>query len=159
MIDSLPYLNAVVMESLRLVDTISSYQTRVVPPGGCVISGYFLPAGVCNHFFDLAFYYEFLVSFFLLNKRNLRQSFLPNHTSSIVNLAFSVLRKPSILLAGLCRKRATASLPRVCGLIPVALGDALEESCRWLVSCCMLQNHLSPYLTPKPICSHENGIG
>lgn len=46
MIDDLPYLNAVVMESLRLVDTISSYQTRVVPKGGCEISGYYIPAGV-----------------------------------------------------------------------------------------------------------------
>ncbi len=50
MIDNLPYLNAVIMESLRLVDTISSYQTRVVPPGGCVISGYFLPRGVSDPF-------------------------------------------------------------------------------------------------------------
>lgn len=47
MIDSLPYLNAVIMECLRLVDTISSYQTRTVPTGGCVISGHYLPAGVC----------------------------------------------------------------------------------------------------------------
>ena len=47
MIDSLSYLNAVIMEALRLVDTISSYQTRVVPKGGCVISGHYLPAGVC----------------------------------------------------------------------------------------------------------------
>lgn len=46
MIDSLPYLDAVVMESLRLVDTISSYQTRLVPKGGCTISGYHIPAGV-----------------------------------------------------------------------------------------------------------------
>lgn len=46
MIGNLPYLNAVVMESLRLVDTISSYQTRVVPKGGCEISGYYIPAGV-----------------------------------------------------------------------------------------------------------------
>ena len=46
MIDELPYLNAVVMESLRLVDTISSYLTRVVPKGGCTISGHFIPAGV-----------------------------------------------------------------------------------------------------------------
>lgn len=45
MIDNLPYLNAVIMESLRLVDTISSYQTRVVPKGGCEISGYHIPAG------------------------------------------------------------------------------------------------------------------
>ena len=50
MIDSLSYVNAVVMEGLRLVDTISSYQTRVVPKGGCVISGYHLPAGVSIFF-------------------------------------------------------------------------------------------------------------
>ena len=48
--DSLPYLNAVTMEGLRLVDTISSYQTRTVPKGGCTISGYFLPAGVRQTF-------------------------------------------------------------------------------------------------------------
>lgn len=48
MIDSLPYLNAIVMESLRTVDTVSSYQTRVVPKGGCSISGYFLPQGVSS---------------------------------------------------------------------------------------------------------------
>ena len=46
MIDSLPFLNAVVMESLRTIDTVSSYQTRVVPKGGCLISGCFLPEGV-----------------------------------------------------------------------------------------------------------------
>lgn len=45
-IDKLMYLNAVVMESLRLVDTVSSYQTRVVPKEGCIVSGTFLPAGV-----------------------------------------------------------------------------------------------------------------
>lgn len=45
-LDSLAYLNAVVMESLRTVDTVSSYQTRVVPKGGCTISGYYLPSGV-----------------------------------------------------------------------------------------------------------------
>ena len=48
MIDTLSYVNAVVMEGLRLVDTISSYQTRVVPKGGCMTCGYFLPAGVCK---------------------------------------------------------------------------------------------------------------
>lgn len=46
MIDKLAYLNAVMMECLRLVDTVASYQTRVVPKGGCFVSGTFLPAGV-----------------------------------------------------------------------------------------------------------------
>ena len=46
MIDRLAYLNAVVMESLRLVDTVASYQTRTIPKGGRVICGAFLPAGV-----------------------------------------------------------------------------------------------------------------
>ena len=44
-IDALPYLNAVVLESLRLVDTIESCQSRVVPKGGCVVEGYYLPEG------------------------------------------------------------------------------------------------------------------
>ena len=68
MIDSLPYLDAVVMESLRLVDTISSYQTRVVPLGGCVISGYFLPAGVCALFLDSKFLLRFAGGFHSTNK-------------------------------------------------------------------------------------------
>lgn len=62
MIDNLPYLNAVIMESLRLVNTISSYQTRVVPPGGCVISGYFLPASVSAPILlKLAVYYDYKI--------------------------------------------------------------------------------------------------
>jgi len=47
-VDSLVYLDCVVMESLRLLDNISSYQTRIVPPGGCLILGCFLPGGVSN---------------------------------------------------------------------------------------------------------------
>ena len=54
-LDKLPYLNAVVMESLRLLDNISSYQTRVVPSGGCLILGTFLPAGV-SHWSDPLFF-------------------------------------------------------------------------------------------------------
>ena len=46
MVDKLAYLNAVVMESLRLVDAVSSYQTRTIPKGGRVVCGVFLPAGV-----------------------------------------------------------------------------------------------------------------
>ena len=45
-IDALPFLNAVLLESLRLVDTIESCQSRVVPKGGCMIEGYYLPEGV-----------------------------------------------------------------------------------------------------------------
>ncbi len=46
MVDVLPYLHAVVLEGVRLVDTIDSYQRRVIPKGGCMIEGYYLPAGV-----------------------------------------------------------------------------------------------------------------
>ena len=46
MIDKLAYLNAVVVESLRLVNTVASYQTRTIPKGGRVVCGAFLPAGV-----------------------------------------------------------------------------------------------------------------
>lgn len=46
MVDALPFLNALVLEGLRLVDTIESYQRRVVPAGGCMIEGFHLPAGV-----------------------------------------------------------------------------------------------------------------
>jgi len=48
-VDNLAYLDCIVMESLRLIDNISSYQTRIVPPGGCLILGCFLPGGVSNH--------------------------------------------------------------------------------------------------------------
>lgn len=46
MVDALPFLNAIVLEGMRLVDTIGSYQRRVVPSGGCTIEGFYLPAGV-----------------------------------------------------------------------------------------------------------------
>ena len=75
MIDSLPYLNAVLMESLRTVDTVSSYQTRVVPKGGCSISGYFLPEGVSS--LVKLILGAFLVTYFF------RPSSHANHTSSI----------------------------------------------------------------------------
>lgn len=45
-LDALPYLNAVVLEGLRLADNIESCQSRIVPERGCVIEGYYLPAGV-----------------------------------------------------------------------------------------------------------------
>ena len=44
-VDSLPYLNAIVCESMRLVDVIESYQPRIVPKGGCTLHGYPLPEG------------------------------------------------------------------------------------------------------------------
>lgn len=74
MIDNLPYLNAVVMESLRTVDTISSYQTRVVPKGGCSISGYFLPEGVSS-------LVKLILCAFLVTY-SIRPSSHANHTSS-----------------------------------------------------------------------------
>lgn len=47
-LDKLPYLNAVVMEGLRLVYTINFYQPRVVPKGGCTVEDIYLPEGVRN---------------------------------------------------------------------------------------------------------------
>ena len=44
-LDSLPYLNAIIYESMRLIDVIESYQPRVVPHGGCILHGHHLPAG------------------------------------------------------------------------------------------------------------------
>ncbi|MCJ1356842.1 MAG: hypothetical protein MMC33_006838 [Icmadophila ericetorum] len=44
-IEKLPYLNAVILESLRIVTVVESYQPRFVPKGGCTIEGYYLPAG------------------------------------------------------------------------------------------------------------------
>lgn len=45
LIDSLPYLEALVLESLRTITSVETYQPRVVPPGGCTIEGYYLPEG------------------------------------------------------------------------------------------------------------------
>ena len=42
-IDKLTYLNATVMEALRVVTTIETYQPRVVPACGCSIEGYHIP--------------------------------------------------------------------------------------------------------------------
>jgi hypothetical protein len=48
-LDKLPYLNAVIMEGLRLVYTINFYQPRVVPKGGCTVEDIYLPGGVRNN--------------------------------------------------------------------------------------------------------------
>jgi cytochrome P450 len=44
-LDSLPLLEGVILETMRLYAHISNPQRRVVPPEGCVIEGYFLPGG------------------------------------------------------------------------------------------------------------------
>ena len=44
-IDSLPFLDAIILESLRTIASIETYQPRVVPPGGCTIEGCYLPQG------------------------------------------------------------------------------------------------------------------
>lgn len=44
-LENLPYLNAVVLEGLRLVQVVESYQPRFVPKGGCTIEGYYIPEG------------------------------------------------------------------------------------------------------------------
>lgn len=42
----LPYLNAVLSESMRIMPPVSWAASRVVPAGGDTVDGYFLPAGV-----------------------------------------------------------------------------------------------------------------
>ena len=44
-IDALPYLNAIIMEALRTVNSIETYQPRLVPKGGSTLCGYYLPEG------------------------------------------------------------------------------------------------------------------
>lgn len=44
-IDSLPFLNALILEALRVIETIETYQPRLVPVGGCTIEGYYLREG------------------------------------------------------------------------------------------------------------------
>jgi cytochrome P450 len=42
----LPYLNAVIEEGLRLYPPFVGTLTRVSPPGGEMVDGYFVPEGV-----------------------------------------------------------------------------------------------------------------
>ena len=44
-IDRLPLLNAVLYETLRLHAAAPNRQPRVVPPGGLVLHGYYIPPG------------------------------------------------------------------------------------------------------------------
>jgi cytochrome P450 len=43
----LPYLQAVILEALRIHPAVGQPMTRVVPSGGAMISGFYFPAGVC----------------------------------------------------------------------------------------------------------------
>jgi hypothetical protein len=98
MVDALPFLNAIVLEGLRLVDTIGSYQRRVVPLGGCTIEGFYLPAGVslgCGpRVRDKLFSEKLTVLLFT------RPSCLPSRISSTARLPSLPTRKPSTQTAG-----------------------------------------------------------
>jgi hypothetical protein len=45
-IDGLPLLDAIIIETLRLFTAAPGRQRRIVPPGGVVVDGYFIPGGV-----------------------------------------------------------------------------------------------------------------
>jgi cytochrome P450 len=49
-LENLPYLNAVIKESLRLASGVVSGLLRVVPSTGATIDGVAVPPGVCPHF-------------------------------------------------------------------------------------------------------------
>jgi Cytochrome P450 len=44
-LDQMPLLDAIIIETLRLYDPAPGSQRRVVPPGGCIIEGFYLPGG------------------------------------------------------------------------------------------------------------------
>jgi cytochrome P450 len=46
-LENLPYLNAVIKESLRMTSGVVSGLLRVVPPTGATIAGVSVPPGVC----------------------------------------------------------------------------------------------------------------
>lgn len=45
----MPYLQAVIKESLRIHPAVGTILPRVVPKGGMELSGTYFPEGVCNH--------------------------------------------------------------------------------------------------------------
>lgn len=45
-VDSLPFLNAIILETLRLNPPIPGSQRRVTPESGCTLGGYHIPGGV-----------------------------------------------------------------------------------------------------------------
>ncbi len=49
-LSDLPYLNAVIREGLRILPPAADLFPRIVPPGGDVIMGEFLPAGIRGEF-------------------------------------------------------------------------------------------------------------
>ena len=124
MLDTLPYLNAVIMEGLRLVDTILSYETRIVPPEGCVIEGYFLPAGVCTIDSNV----------FHCSKRQhadhkyFRLSSPHSLTLSIAYLLPSQTPKPSTHPAGSSRETNVLRSRNICGHSPADPVDPSRRS-------------------------------
>jgi cytochrome P450 len=48
-LENLPYLNAVIKESLRLASGVTAGLLRVVPSTGATIAGVAVPSGVCPH--------------------------------------------------------------------------------------------------------------
>lgn len=52
-LETLPYLNSVIKESLRMSSGVVSGLLRVVPPAGATINGVTVPAEVCNSFICL----------------------------------------------------------------------------------------------------------
>ena len=44
----LTYLNAVLLEGLRIFPPVPLALPRVVPPGGDIVDGHFVPEGVCH---------------------------------------------------------------------------------------------------------------
>lgn len=52
---ALPYLNAVIEETLRVYPPVVTHVPRVVPKGGATVDGHFLPENVCTNLLQLRF--------------------------------------------------------------------------------------------------------
>jgi cytochrome P450 len=50
-VSELPFLNAVIMESMRLCPSLPTAMPRIVPPSGSTICGHYIPSGVSVHFY------------------------------------------------------------------------------------------------------------
>jgi hypothetical protein len=85
---NLPYLNAVIHESLRLCPAIPWVLSRLVPVGGDTVCGTWLPGGVCSKLYSY-------VQMHNLTDTVYRHQYLSKHTLLTVIRNISTIPRPS----------------------------------------------------------------